>query len=155
MHWWPGNDWEYWNTNAPSPRNEYWSHCTHGSAQVEKYFLPWQRAYIYFYEVVVRRKIAEIGGPEAWALPYWNYSYHDPSNASTPWPRSRLPWVFAVERRVETLIRICGLLPALLAVGGGVVGRANVEEHRLSVRPRRPEAAPGFVEVEGVAGAVG
>lgn len=94
MHWWPGNDWEYWNENAPSPQNEYWSHCTHGPAQVEKYFLPWHRAYIYFYEVALRRKVAELGGPESWALPYWNYSYYAPSNGASPWPRSRLPWVF-------------------------------------------------------------
>ena len=95
MHWWPGNDWEYWNENAPSPQDEYWSHCTHGPAQTEKYFLPWHRLYIYFYEVMVRAKVAEIpGGPENWALPYWNYSGNWSGNFSTPWPKARLPWVF-------------------------------------------------------------
>jgi tyrosinase len=94
MHWWPGKDWEYFNENAPSPQNEYWSHCTHGPATVEKYFLPWHRAYIYFYEVIIRAKVAELGGPDDWALPYWNYSYYDASSQPDPWTRSGLPWVF-------------------------------------------------------------
>jgi hypothetical protein len=94
MHWWPGNDWEYWNLEAPAPQNEYWSHCTHGPAQVEKYFLPWHRAYIYYYEIIIRAKVAELGGPEDWALPYWNYSHPDGADPSVPWPRSCLPWIF-------------------------------------------------------------
>lgn len=36
----------------------------------------------------------ELGGPDDWALPYWNYSYQDPDDPSVPWPRARLPWVF-------------------------------------------------------------
>jgi tyrosinase len=95
MHWWPGNNWELWNKNAPAPQNEYWSHCTHGPAKVQPYFLPWHRAYIYCFEVAIRRKVAELGGPEDWSLPYWNYSYDDPSGPPTPWPRSCLPWVFS------------------------------------------------------------
>jgi tyrosinase len=94
MHWWPGNTWELWNKVAPAPQNQYWSHCTHGPAQVEKYFLPWHRAYIYFFEVIVRAKVAALGGPDDWALPYWNYSFYDAATPATPWPRSRLPWVF-------------------------------------------------------------
>lgn len=94
MHWWPGNKWEFWNANAPSPQSEYWSHCTHGPATVEKYFLPWHRAYIYFYEVIIRAKVSELQGPDNWSLPYWNYSHYDAANPSAPWPRSRLPWVF-------------------------------------------------------------
>ena len=128
MHWWPGNDWEYWNADAPSPQNEYWSHCTHGPASVEKYFLPWHRAYIYFYEVIVRSKIAELGGPENWALPYWNYSYHDPSNPSTPWPRSRLPWVFCQ--------------PQLPDDSGNPL---YLDETRRGLQPTRPDGQPMFL----------
>src|SRR4051794_16608197 len=94
MHWWPGHDWEFWNDLAPSPQNEYWSHCTHGPASVEKYFLPWHRAYIYFYEVIIRAQVAALGGPENWALPYWNYSFFDANDPVGPWPRSCLPWIF-------------------------------------------------------------
>ena len=93
MHWWP----QYQGT-PPAPYNERWSHCTHGSASAEQYFLAWHRAYIYFFEVIVRAHVAELGGPSTWALPYWNYSYYDDSDGSAagaPWVRSNLPWVFS------------------------------------------------------------
>ena len=94
MHWWPGDNWEYWNDNAPSPQNEYWSHCTHGPAQTEKYFLPWHRAYIYFYEMIIRERVAALGGPADWSLPYWNYSGSYNASAPQRWPQARLPWIF-------------------------------------------------------------
>jgi tyrosinase len=101
MHWWPGHKWEFFNDLAPAPQNDYWSHCTHGVAgdtiTLEKYFLPWHRAYIYFFEVIIRAKVAELGGPENWALPYWNYSFYDPNDPVGPWPRSTLPWIFCQE----------------------------------------------------------
>ena len=93
MHWWP----QYQDT-PPAPYNERWSHCTHGPASAEQYFLAWHRAFIYFFEVIVRAHVAELGGPSTWALPYWNYSYYDNSDGSAagaPWVRSNLPWVFA------------------------------------------------------------
>src|SRR3954463_6038394 len=94
MHWWPGEDWQWWRGLIPAPLNEYWGHCTHGAARVEQYFLPWHRIYIYFYEVIIRGHVRDLGGPDDWALPYWNYSFKDPANPSPPWPRARLPWVF-------------------------------------------------------------
>jgi tyrosinase len=94
MHWWPGEQWQWWTGLIPPPLNAFWGHCTHGAAQVEQYFLPWHRIYIYFYEVIVRGHVKELGGPDDWALPYWNYSYQDPDNPSPQWPRARLPWVF-------------------------------------------------------------
>jgi tyrosinase len=98
MHWWPGEDWQWWRGLIPPPLNEYWGHCTHGAAQVEQYFLPWHRIYIYFYEVIIRGHVKDLGGPDDWALPYWNYSYKDPGDPSPPWPRARLPWVFCQEK---------------------------------------------------------
>lgn len=92
MHWWP----QYQDT-PPAPYNERWSHCTHRQASAEQYFLAWHRAFIYFFEVIVRAHVAELGGPSTWALPYWNYSYYDNSDVSAagaPWVRSNLPWVF-------------------------------------------------------------
>jgi tyrosinase len=92
MHWWPK-----YQGIPPAPYNERWSHCTHGPASAEQYFLTWHRAYIYFFEVIVRGHVAELGGPSTWALPYWNYSYYDnsdPSAPGAPWVRSNLPWVF-------------------------------------------------------------
>jgi tyrosinase len=90
MHWWP----QYPDTLPPSPYDQRWSHCTHGPASSEQYFLPWHRLYIYFYEMILRGQVASIGGPELWSLPYWNYSAYDGSNPSAPWVRSNLPWCF-------------------------------------------------------------
>ena len=93
MHWWP----QYTGT-PPAPYDQRWSHCTHGPASAEQYFLAWHRAFIYFFEVIVRSYVAELGGPATWALPYWNYSYYDdsdPSAPGAPWVRSNLPWVFS------------------------------------------------------------
>jgi tyrosinase len=92
MHWWP----QYQGT-PPAPYDQRWSHCTHGPASAEQYFLAWHRAFIYFFEVIVRSHVADLGGPANWALPYWNYSYYDnsdPSAPGAPWVRSNLPWVF-------------------------------------------------------------
>ncbi len=95
MHWYP--------LDSPAPLPS-WNHCTHEQSPpgqpmlIEQYFLPWHRAYIYFFEVIVRSYVAQLGGPGTWALPYWNYSYYDDSNPSAPgapWVRSSLPWVFS------------------------------------------------------------
>ncbi|HTU77498.1 MAG TPA: tyrosinase family protein [Solirubrobacteraceae bacterium] len=90
MHWWPK-----YRSLPPAPFNERWSHCTHGPAKSEQYFLAWHRAFIYFFEVIVRAWVAQLGGPDTWALPYWNYSYYAQAGPGAPWPRSNLPWVFA------------------------------------------------------------
>jgi hypothetical protein len=89
MHWWPKH-----SGIPPAPYDERWSHCTHGPAQTEQFFLPWHRGYIYFFEVIVRAKVAALGGPESWSLPYWNYSDMQGADPGVPWPRSNLPWVF-------------------------------------------------------------
>jgi len=87
-----------WGGGAPpAPADRWWVHCTHasdadGNPVGEPYFLPWHRAYIYWFEVIVRGHVAALGGPDGWALPYWNYSLHDDGGA--PWPRSALPWAF-------------------------------------------------------------
>src|ERR1044072_8458442 len=43
------------------------------------FFLPWHRAYLYWFEQIVRAAMKEVDEiepevREAWALPYWNYS---------------------------------------------------------------------------------
>lgn len=90
MHWtqrWP-------SSIPPDPFRQWWNHCTHGPASAEDYFLAWHRGYIYWFEVIVRSYVKDLGGPENWALPYWNYSYYDASDPNGPWPRAKLPWVF-------------------------------------------------------------
>lgn len=53
-----------------SHRRRFWNQCQHGSW----YFLPWHRMYLGFFEQIVRSHIVALGGPDDWALPYWNYS---------------------------------------------------------------------------------
>lgn len=57
---------------APSqwPAGATWNVCEHGSW----YFLVWHRIYLHYFEKNIRAAIVELGGPEAWALPYWDYS---------------------------------------------------------------------------------
>jgi hypothetical protein len=69
MHWWP----KFPSTLPQPPQDGWWSHCTHGPASSEQFFLPWHRLYIYYYEVLVRANVTALGGPDGWALPYWNY----------------------------------------------------------------------------------
>ena len=47
-----------------------WDQCEHQTW----FFLPWHRAYVYCWEMIVQAAIAELGGPADWSLPYWNYS---------------------------------------------------------------------------------
>ena len=53
-----------------SHRRRFWNQCQHGSW----YFLPWHRIYLGFFEQIVRSHVVALGGPDDWALPYWNYS---------------------------------------------------------------------------------
>ena len=92
MHWTP----KYPGT-PPPPQDRWWNHCTHEAGKTpaaESFFLPWHRAYIYWFEVIIRSYVADLGGPDGWALPYWNYSYYDASDPNGPWPRAKLPDVF-------------------------------------------------------------
>src|SRR3954454_22217358 len=54
----------------PDQQRRYWNQCQHFSW----YFLPWHRGYLGFFEKIVRSHVVSLGGPEDWALPYWNYS---------------------------------------------------------------------------------
>jgi tyrosinase len=58
---------------------ELWDQCKHGSW----YFVAWHRMYVYYFERIVRAAVVEAGGPETWALPYWNYGRNGES-ASIP-----------------------------------------------------------------------
>lgn len=55
---------------------EMWNTCqAHHSGDVEDYFLPWHRMYVYFLERIIRK----VSGHANFTLPYWNYS-----NAAVP-----------------------------------------------------------------------
>lgn len=61
------------------PLQPLWRQCEHQSW----YFLPWHRMYLYFFEGIVRKAVIESGGPDTWAIPYWNYSLGG-ENATLP-----------------------------------------------------------------------
>lgn len=65
-------------------RRRFWSQCQHNSW----FFLPWHRMYLLHFERIVAATIKQLGGPDDWALPYWNYS--DTSNPNA----RRLPPAF-------------------------------------------------------------
>jgi tyrosinase len=64
--------------NPPFPQtaaqHDFWAQCQHQTW----YFLPWHRAYVICFEQIVAAAVVKVGGPQGWALPYWNYS--DPAN---------------------------------------------------------------------------
>ena len=67
-------------------QRRFWNQCQHQSW----YFLPWHRAYLAAFEEIVREAVVTAGGPDDWALPYWNYSDSTRPNART------LPGAFAL-----------------------------------------------------------
>jgi tyrosinase len=70
------------------PRGATWDECQHFSW----FFLPWHRIYLHYFEQVVRRTVADLGGPDDWALPYWDYS--DPNRPDV----RKLPPAFREQR---------------------------------------------------------
>ena len=68
------------------------------------FFLPWHRAYLFYFEQMLRQIIQKLGGPSDWALPYWNYS--DPSNSSARClPHCSGPLRFQTERQIPYSFR--------------------------------------------------
>jgi tyrosinase len=58
----PAADPRSWEKQA----NIHFDHCPHGNW----YFLPWHRAYLYYFERICRK----LTGNHSFALPYWNWS---------------------------------------------------------------------------------
>ncbi len=50
-------------------RDVFWNQCQHQTW----YFLPWHRGYLLALEAQLRADIISMGGPNDWALPYWDY----------------------------------------------------------------------------------
>lgn len=74
---------------TPSPQRnlaqEMWNTCqAHHAGDVEDFFLPWHRMYVYFFERIVRK----ISNDPTFTLPYWNYT-----NSAAP-SGPRLPPAF-------------------------------------------------------------
>jgi tyrosinase len=56
--------------STPAGAAALWRQCQHQTW----FFLSWHRAYITGFEAIIAAKVAQLGGPANWALPYWNYS---------------------------------------------------------------------------------
>lgn len=90
----PGTDPLSWDYQAavhgidplPAAMTGLWAECQHSSS----FFLPWHRMYIWNFERIVARQIANLGGPADWALPYWNYTTSAPATLALP-PEFRNP----------------------------------------------------------------
>ena len=64
-----------------------WKTCqAHNAPNVENYFLPWHRAYVLYFESIVR----QISGNTAFTLPYWNYTVAGAQHGVIP-PQFRNP----------------------------------------------------------------
>jgi tyrosinase len=64
-----------------------WATCqAHTAPYVEDYFLPWHRAYVMYFESIVRA----LSGNANFTLPYWNYTVSGPSHGVIP-PEFRDP----------------------------------------------------------------
>jgi tyrosinase len=48
----------------------FWDQCQHQSW----FFVSWHRGYVAAFEAIVAKTIADLQGPQDWALPYWDYS---------------------------------------------------------------------------------
>jgi tyrosinase len=53
-----------------------WKTCQHGTW----FFVSWHRMYVLTFESICRAAIVAAGGPQTWALPYWDYTNPAPSN---------------------------------------------------------------------------
>ncbi len=84
------------------PLLPHWRQCEHQSWL----FLPWHRMYLFYFEWIVRKAVVESGGPEDWALPYWNYGlggenatlpdqFRDPSGDNPLYVSEREAWANA------------------------------------------------------------
>ena len=61
-------------------QQRFWTQCQHNTW----YFLPWHRMYLGYFEQHVQATISSLGGPDDWALPYWNYGRGQASRALPP-----------------------------------------------------------------------
>jgi tyrosinase len=65
-----------------------WNTCqAHHAGDVEDYFLPWHRMYVYFLERIIRK----VSGHTEFTLPYWNYSNAAASSGPRVPKQFRLP----------------------------------------------------------------
>ncbi len=142
----PASDPTSWSYQAAmhattqTPTRPLWNECQH-----HKWHFPsWHRMYLYYFERIVRAAVVSVGGPDDFALPYWN-PYAGP-------PRNVLPRAFTVPT-----LPIAGNPPNPLFVAPP--NRVMGAQHALNTNPNSPgsitlpfQAALGVTNFSAAAG---
>jgi tyrosinase len=72
----------------PPASIQFWDQCQHQTW----FFLPWHRGYLLALEAQIRAEVVKLGGPEDWALPYWDYfGGGDQNNIPPAFTEKKLP----------------------------------------------------------------
>lgn len=66
----------HWTPRGEPVQSDDWNQCEHGT----RWFCPWHRGYLYFFERIVR----QLSGDSSFALPYWKWD--DAASRSLPLP---------------------------------------------------------------------
>lgn len=87
------------NDNLPADRDIFWRQCQHNCW----FFLPWHRMYLHHFEKIVADQVKSLGGPEDWALPYWDWTANDgdgkiPEALRSPTVGGKKNFLFVLER---------------------------------------------------------
>lgn len=117
-----------------SPVEQGWNQCQHGAW----FFLPWHRLYLYYVERIIRSVVVNQGGPEDWALPYWDYDAGGDSNT--------LPSSFREQTLpdgTENPLFVTNRNPAINA-GGGLPPQATSAATAMAMGNFLPPPLPGF-----------
>lgn len=142
---------------SQADQRRFWNQCQHASW----FFLPWHRMYLRYFEAIVQRAITALGGPDDWALPYWNYSDGANPNAR------RLPLAFTLTRmpngdpnplRIEERLR--GNDNAIVATPNQVSVQASLIDPRFEAPPVGGLAGfggprTGFMHAGGIGAPIG
>jgi tyrosinase len=85
--------------NLPADRGTFWRQCQHNCW----FFLPWHRMYLHHFEKIVADQVKSLGGPEDWALPYWDWTANDgdgkiPEALRSPTINGKKNFLFVLER---------------------------------------------------------
>jgi tyrosinase len=87
------------NDSLPADRGTFWRQCQHDCW----FFLPWHRMYLHHFEKIVADQVKNAGGPEDWALPYWDWTAKDgdgkiPEALRSPTFNGKKNFLFVLER---------------------------------------------------------
>jgi hypothetical protein len=139
-------------TFATPPAGASWNDCQHQSW----FFLPWHRMYLYFFERIVRKAVADAGGPADFALLYWNYDTPFPGNTLPPALRApTLPdgtanTLFVPSPRRSASLMSGGQVPSIATSSANAMSMTN-----FSSPPLLPSFGGGSVGPAHFGGALG